>query len=233
MAVRFEPGQPARLRLVPIDGKGIIVAPARMGDRPLPPSDAAVLWREAALAMEWWLPAVTGAPASPDAVHRALLPGLLSHIGERTEKGDYLGARGLRFAIAPGSPVRDRPPRWLVAATLAETQRVYARTVAAVEPAWIETAAHHLVRRTYGDPEWLPERGYVSARETVTLYGLTLAAGRRANFGSIDPVAARRIFVEEALTHGRCRLRARFLRRNARTRERIEAIEARLRRRGK
>ena len=171
-------------------------------------------------------------PASPDAVHRALLPGLLSHIGERTEKGDYLGARGLRFAIAPGSPVRDRPPRWLVAATLAETQRVYARTVAAVEPAWIETAAHHLVRRTYGDPEWLPERGYVSARETVTLYGLTLAAGRRANFGSIDPVAARRIFVEEALTHGRCRLRARFLRRNARTRERIEAIEARLRRRG-
>jgi ATP-dependent helicase HrpA len=171
-------------------------------------------------------------PASAEAIHRSLLPGLLGNLGEKTEKGDYLGARGLRFVIAPGSPLRERPPKWVMAATLTETQRVYARIAAAIEPQWIETAAHHLVRRSYGEPEWVPERGYVAARETVTLYGLTLAAGRRVNFGSIDPAEARRIFVREALTHGRCRLRARFLAHNARVRAGLEAEEARLRRRG-
>jgi ATP-dependent helicase HrpA len=171
-------------------------------------------------------------PAKADAVHRSLLAGLLGHIGEKSEKGDYLGARGLRFVISPGSALKARPPKWVMAATLAETQRVYARTVAAIEPAWIETAAHHLVRRSYGDPEWMTDRGYVSARETVTLYGLTVAAGRRVNFGSIAPEQAREIFVREALTHGRSRLRARFLTRNATVRASLEAGEARLRRRG-
>ena len=171
-------------------------------------------------------------PASAEAIHRALLPGLLGNLGEKTEKGDYLGARGLRFVIAPGSPLRDRPPKWVMAATLAETQRVYARTVAAIESEWVELAAHHLVRRSYGEPEWLAERGYVAARETVTLYGLTLAAGRRVNYGSVEPEQARRIFVHEALTNGRCRLRARFLTHNARVCAGLEAGEARLRRRG-
>jgi len=171
-------------------------------------------------------------PADPAAIHRSLLPGLLGNLGEKTERGDYLGARGLRFLIAPGSPLRNKSPRWIMAATLAETQRVYARTVAAVDPEWIETAAHHLVRRSYGDPEWQPQRGYVAARETVTLYGLTLAAGRRVNYGSIAPEEARRLFVREALVHGRCRLRAQFLAHNARVREALEREEAKLRRRG-
>ena len=171
-------------------------------------------------------------PAAPEAIHRSLLPGLLGNLGEKTEKGDYLGARGLRFVIAPGSPLRDRPPQWVMAATLAETQRVYARTVAAIEPEWIETAAHHLVRRSYGEPEWVAERGFVAARETVTLYGLTVAAGRRINVGSVAPEQARRIFVHEALTHGHCRLRARFLAHNARVRAALETGEAKLRRRG-
>jgi len=173
-----------------------------------------------------------GRPADAAAVHRSLLPGLLGNLGEKTERGDYLGARGLRFAIAPGSPLRDRAPRWVMAATLAETRRVYARTVAAVDPEWIETAAHHLVRRSYGDPEWLPQRGYVAARETVTLYGLTLAAGRRVNYGSIAPEEARRLFVVEALVHGRSRLKARFLAHNFRVRRELEREEAKLRRRG-
>jgi ATP-dependent helicase HrpA len=177
-----------------------------------------------------WRP--SGGPASEEAVHRSLLPGLLGNIGEKTERGDYLGARGLRFVIAPGSPLKARPPKWVMAATLAETQRVYARTAAAIEPAWIETAAHHLVRRSYSEPEWVAERGYVSARETVTLYGLTVAAGRRVNFGSVAPEEARCIFVQEALTHGRSRLRATFLTHNARVRAALEAGEARLRRRG-
>ncbi len=171
-------------------------------------------------------------PAQAAAVHRSLLPGLLGNLGEKTERGDYLGARGLRFTIAPGSSLRSRSPRWLMAATIAETHRVYARTVAAVDPEWIETAAHHLVRRSYGDPEWQPQRGYVAARETVTLYGLTLAAGRRVNYGSIAPEEARQIFVREALVHGRCRLRARFLGRNAAVRAALEREEAKLRRRG-
>ena len=170
--------------------------------------------------------------ADSAAIHRSLLPGLLGNLGEKTERGDYLGARGLRFLIAPGSPLKDRRPKWVMAATLAETQRVYARTVAAVDPEWIETSAHHLVRRSYGDPEWIPQRGYVAARETVTLYGLTLAAGRRVNYGSIEPEEARRIFVREALVHGRCRLRARFLARNARVRAALEREEAKLRRGG-
>ena len=170
------------------------------------------------------------APASYESIHRALLPGLLGQIGERSEKGDYLGARGLRFAIAPGGP--KKPGRWVAAASLAETRRVYARTVAAIEPAWIETAAHHLVRRSYGEAEWDAGRGQVVSRETVTLYGLTIAAGRRVNYGRIAPEEAHRVFVREALVHGRCRLRVRFLDRNARVRAELEALEARLRRRG-
>ena len=172
------------------------------------------------------------APATFESIHRSLLPGLLGHVGQKTDKGDYLGARGLHFAIAPGSPLRKRGPRWLVAATLAETRRVYARTVAAIEPAWLETAAHHLLKRSYGEPEWDPGRGHVAARETVTFYGLVIAAGRRVDYGRIDPADARRIFVREALTHGRCRLRARFRSANARVRARLEDGEARLRRRG-
>ncbi len=170
------------------------------------------------------------APATYEAIHRSLLPGLLGQVGERSEKGDYLGARGLRFVLAPGGP--RKPGRWIMAATLAETRRVYARMVAAIEPGWIETAAHHLIRRSYGEAEWDPARGQVVARETVALYGLTLAAGRRVNFGRIAPGEARRVFLREALVHRRCRLRARFLDRNARVLAGLETLEARLRRRG-
>jgi ATP-dependent helicase HrpA len=174
---------------------------------------------------------VNEVPASYEALHRALLPGLLGNLGERSEKGDYLGARGLRFAVARGGP-KTRGARWIMAASLAETHRVLARTVAAIEPAWIETAAHHLVRRQYGEAEWDPTRGHVVARETVTLYGLTIAAGRRVDYGRVAPQEAHRLFIREALVHGRCRLRARFLAVNTDVRAGLEALEARLRRRG-
>ena len=169
-------------------------------------------------------------PATPEAVHRALLTGLLGQIGSKTERGDFLGPRGRRFVIAPGTPLRNRAPRWLMAAQLVETQRVYARTVAAIEPAWIEAAAQHLLRREYTDPEWDEVRGAVSCRETVTLYGLVLAAGRRVNYGAVAPAEAREIFVREALLHGRSRLTARFLSHNARVKESLLAEEAALRR---
>ncbi|MBM2853494.1 MAG: ATP-dependent helicase HrpA [Steroidobacteraceae bacterium] len=176
--------------------------------------------------------AENGSPAGFDAIHRALLPGLLGSIGERTERGDYLGPRGLRFTIAPGTPLCDRPPGWIMAATITETRRVYARLVAAIEPGWIEAAAQHLLKRSYDEPEWSPERGFVAARETVVLYGLTLSAGRRVNFGRIDPQAARRIFVREALVHGRCQLSAQFLAHNRQVRAALERDEAKLRRHG-
>ncbi|HUO79646.1 MAG TPA: ATP-dependent RNA helicase HrpA [Steroidobacteraceae bacterium] len=176
-----------------------------------------------------WRP--NAAPAPAEAVHRALLAGLLGQIGEKTERGDYLGPRGRRFLIAPGTPLRNRAPRWLMAAQIVETQRVYARTVAAIEPAWIEAAAAHLVRRDYAEPEWDATRGIVSARESVTLWGLTLAAGRRVNYGAVAPAAAREIFVREALVHGRTRLKARFLGHNAALKDEIRAEEAALRRR--
>jgi ATP-dependent helicase HrpA len=169
-------------------------------------------------------------PAAFEAVHRALLTGLLSGIGERTERGDYLGARGLRFAIARGTPLAVRPPRWIMAATLVEMQRVHARLVAAIEPGWIEAASRHLLRRSYDEPEWSPERGFVAARETVVLYGLTLSAGRRINYGRVEPAAARRIFVREALVAGRSRLNARFLTHNRNVRAALERDEAKLRR---
>jgi ATP-dependent helicase HrpA len=171
-------------------------------------------------------------PAGFEAIHRALLTGLLGGIGERTDRGDYLGARGLRFAIAPGTPLATRPPRWIMAATLVETRRVYARLVAAIEPGWIEAAAPHLLRRSYDEPEWSPERGFVAARETVVLYGLTLSAGRRVNYGRVEPGAARRIFVREALVAGRSRLTARFLTHNRGVRSALERDEAKLRRHG-
>ncbi len=170
--------------------------------------------------------------ASEEGIHRSVLSGLLGAIGERTEQGDYLGPRGMRFTVAPGTAVRKQAPRWIMAGSIVETSRVYARLVAAIEPAWIEAAAHHLVKRSYSEPEWQPERGMVSALETVSLYGLILSAGRRVNFGLVEPAAAREIFVREALLHERCQLQGRFRAANLRTRQRLEAAEARLRRRG-
>ncbi|MBS0374978.1 MAG: ATP-dependent RNA helicase HrpA [Proteobacteria bacterium] len=175
-----------------------------------------------------WTP--NAEPAAAETVHRALLAGLLGHVGEKTERGDYLGPRGRRFLIAPGSPLRQRAPRWIMAAQIVETQRVYARLVAAIEPAWVEAAARHLVRRDYAEPEWDERRGIVVARERVTLWGLELASGRRVNYGSVAPEAAREMFVREALVHGRARLGGRFAAENARTKAALAAEEAALRR---
>jgi ATP-dependent helicase HrpA len=175
-----------------------------------------------------WQP--NAAAAGPAEIHRALLPGLLGSIGEKTERGEFLGPRGLKFHIAPGTPLKARAPRFIMAGSLVETQRVYARLVAGIEPAWVEAAAHHLVRRDYTEPEWDADRGIATARETVSLWGLTLAAGRRVNYGSVAPAAARELFVREALVLGHARLKAHFLAGNAREKALLEAEEAALRR---
>jgi ATP-dependent helicase HrpA len=171
------------------------------------------------------------APAPANLLHQSILTGFLGGIGVLDEARTYLGARDARFVIAPGTPLARRSPHWIVAANLVETQRLYARMVAQVQPSWIESAGAHLVRRTYGEAQWAVARGMVMARETVTLYGRVLSSGRQVNFAAIDPALARRMFVEEALVRGRSTLRCGFLARNARLRAELEVLEAKLRRR--
>jgi ATP-dependent helicase HrpA len=170
-------------------------------------------------------------PAPGNLLHQSILTGFLGGIGVLDERRTYLGARDTRFVIAPGTPLARRAPHWIVAASLVETQRLYARMVAQVQPSWIESAGAHLVRRSYGEAQWVPERGMVMARETVSLYGRVLSSGRHVNFAAIDAALARRMFVEEALVRGQSTLRAAFLARNAAVRARLEQLEARLRRR--
>ncbi|MEJ2514381.1 MAG: ATP-dependent RNA helicase HrpA [Gammaproteobacteria bacterium] len=171
------------------------------------------------------------APADYAAIHRAVLTGLLSHVGQRDERGEYSGARGVRFRPFPDSTLAGGPAPWVVAAHLVETRRVWGRILAAVEPTWIEQAGAHLLKRSWSDPHWQPERGFVAAREQVSLYGLILAANRRVDFGRVDPKAARDVFIRDALVPGRIRTRGRFLARNRSLVARVEQLEARLRRR--
>jgi ATP-dependent helicase HrpA len=170
-------------------------------------------------------------PASPSVLHQAILTGFLGGIGVLDEGRVYQGARDTRFVIAPGTPLQRRSPRWIVAASLVETQRLFARMVAQVHPSWIESAGAHMVKRTYGEAEWDADLGMAMARETVSLYGRVLSSGRRVAFASVDPEAARRIFVEEALVRGTSSMRAAFLDRNGQTRSQIEQVECCLRRR--
>ncbi len=175
--------------------------------------------------------AVNQAAAEYGDLHQAILTGFLGGIGALDERREYEGARGTRFVVAPGTPLASRPPKWVVAASLMETTRLYARMVAAVEPQWIESAGAHLIKRSYSEPHWVAERGYVAAFESTTLYGLTLAARRRVNYGNVAPAEAREIFVREALIEGRSKLRAPFLACNRQLRHRVELMEAKIRRR--
>ena len=170
--------------------------------------------------------------ADYQAIHRAIIAGLLSHIGQRDEDA-YAGPRNARFQIFPGSGVHAKPPRWLVAATLVQTSRLYARTVAGIEPDWIESAAGHLLNREYTEPHWQTSRGQVAAFERVTLFGLTLCAKRRVNYGPVSPEEAREVFIRSALLEGQIKSRAGFIAHNLRLRREVEEMEAKTRRRDK
>ena len=168
--------------------------------------------------------------ASYAELHQAILSGFLGSIGSLDEKREYDGPRGTRFVIAPGTPLASRPPKWIVAGSVVETTRVYARMVASVNPQWIESAGAHLLKRTYSEPHWVGARGFVAAFETVTLYGLTLAAKRRVNYGAIQPRAAREIFIREYLVNDAETPIAVVLA-NRRLRDQIGGLEAKIRRR--
>ena len=172
------------------------------------------------------------APEVPyEAVHRALLTGLLSQVAVRYEDRTYLGARGVRLQIFPGSGLARRRPKWLVAAELVETSRLFARTVAEVRPEWVERLAGHLVSRSYGEPRWEKRAGRVVAEEQVSLFGLTLVAGRKVDYGRIDPDEARRIFIRDGLVAGEIRTRGEFLAHNLALVDEVERLEAKARRR--
>ncbi len=164
-------------------------------------------------------------------LHRALLTGLLSNIGFRGEEGDaYAGARGVRFALHPSSTLAKARPKWVLAAELTETTRLYARCAARIEPEWVEAVAGDRVNRDHFDPHWDPQRGEVVASERVQLYGLTLVARRPVSFGAIDPAAAHAVFVREALAGDALGIDAPFLAHNRRLVADIAKLEHKARR---
>jgi ATP-dependent helicase HrpA len=167
------------------------------------------------------------------AIHRALLAGLLGNIGIRDEGGDsptaYVGARGIKFWIHPGSWTR-KPGKWVVAAELVETTRLYARCVAGIDPKWLEDVGAHLLRREQQNPHWEKSRGQVVAVERGTLYGVPVYFDRRVPFGPIDPKLSRDIFIESALVEGDFETRAPFFAHNRRLVADIERLEHKSRR---
>jgi ATP-dependent helicase HrpA len=180
-------------------------------------------------------------------VHTALLAGLLSHVGMKVvlpvrpgtppERGrrplpEFLGARGTRFAIFPGSALARRPPDWVVAAELVETSRLWGRIVASIEPEWVEPVAAHLIKRSYSEPRWSKNRGAVIATEKVTLYGIPIVTDRIVNFARIDPATSRELFIRHALVEGDWETRHHFFRDNARLLAEAAELEQRARRRG-
>jgi ATP-dependent helicase HrpA len=168
-------------------------------------------------------------PASYTGVHRALLAGFCTMVGTRGEEGAYLGTRGVHFHIFPGSPLKRRRPRWVMAANIVETSRVFARRVAEIEPMWIEAAAHHLLKREFLEPDWDDVREEVVARERISFLGLVLSANRVVNYGPIAPEESRLIFAREALVYQRLQRRPAWVRANDEAILAAQRMEERLR----
>ncbi|NLS10275.1 ATP-dependent RNA helicase HrpA [Nesterenkonia sp. MY13] len=168
-----------------------------------------------------------------DQIHKSLLSGLLSHLGIYTPRTrEYQGARGAKFAIFPGSGLFKKNPDLVMAAELVETSRLWARTVAAVEPAWAEEIGSHLLKRSHTDPVWSSKRGAVVATERVTLFGVPIVADRTVLYGKIDPQFARTEFIRHALIEGDWNTRHHFDKRNRSRFKEIDQLEDRTGRRG-
>ena len=168
---------------------------------------------------------ISGNPANYQQIHLALLTGLLSNIGFRHEQYEYLGARGLKFFIFPGSGQHKARPKWIMAAEQVETSKVYARTVAKVEPEWIESCAQHLVKRNYYDPHWEKNAGRCGVYERTLLFGLTLQAKRKIPYENVDAKAARELFIRHALVNQDYHSNAPFFRANEKLLEEVGYIQ--------
>ncbi|MFC4061238.1 ATP-dependent RNA helicase HrpA [Planomonospora corallina] len=182
-------------------------------------------------------------PGDPQKIHTSLLSGLLSHVGVKdidkktTSDGprrpvtEYVGARGARFAIFPGSALAKKQPLWVMSAELVETSRLWARVNAKIEPEWIEPLAGHLVKRTYSEPHWEKKQAAVIGYEKVTLYGVPIVAQRKVNYGRIDPELSRELFIRHALVEGDWETHHAFFAANRRLLEEVGELEERARRR--
>jgi ATP-dependent helicase HrpA len=164
-------------------------------------------------------------------IHRALLAGLLTQVGRKGEGHAYEGPRGQAFWVFPGSGLFKQSPKWVMAAELVQTSRTFARTVAGVEPVWIEQAAEHIVKREYFEPHWQARKGRVGAYERVSLFGLDLVARRRINFGRVRPQEAREVFILEGLVGASLPETPAFLAHNQTLVEEVRELEAKRRRR--
>ncbi len=170
-------------------------------------------------------------PAEYDGIHRALLAGLLGNVANKSEKQEYTGARGIKLNIFPGSALFKKAPKWIIAAELVETTRMYARTVAQIEPEWIEKVAGDLCKRSFFEPHWEKKPAAVMAYERLTLYGLVVNPRRKIHYGRINPHEARELFIRGALVEGDLQTRAGFFEHNQTLIAEVEALEAKSRRR--
>ncbi len=174
---------------------------------------------------------INSKPANYRQIHEAVVAGSLSQIALHQERGRYQGPRNLQLGIFPGSGLKKANPKWLVAAEVVETRRVFARCVAAIEAKWVEAHAQHLVKRSFSDPVWSLKRGEVIAYEKVTLYGLTLVERRARSYAPVDPALCRDLFLREALVHGAMQQPPEFLAQNLERVAWVQDQEAKGRRR--
>ncbi|WP_409934825.1 ATP-dependent RNA helicase HrpA [Rheinheimera sp. MMS21-TC3] len=165
------------------------------------------------------------------AIHQAVLSGLLGQVGFKDSDADYMGPRQTRFYVFPGSQLFKRKPKWVAAAEWVETSRLYARTLAKIEPEWIEPLAEHLVNRSYSEPHWQKKRGAVIAYEQVSLYGLIIVAKRAVQFSKIDQQTSHKIFIREALVNQELGTNDSFLSYNQKLVDDVTALEDKSRRR--
>jgi len=174
---------------------------------------------------------LNGAAATYEQVHLSMLAGLLGNIGCKADDDDwYLGARGIKFWRHPGAHLSKKPGRWIVAAELVDTTRLFGRGIAAIEPQWLPGIAGHLIKTQLLEPHWEKKAAEVIALERATLYGIVIYNNRRVNFGRVDPVAAREIFIREALVNGEWDTRLPFLAHNQKQIAKVEELEHKSRR---
>ena len=174
---------------------------------------------------------LNGAPATYEQLHLSMLAGLLGNIGCKSEDEDwYLGARGIRFYKHPGANLSKKPGRWIVAAELVETTRLFGRGIAGIEPQWLPQIAGHIIKTQLLEPHWEKKAAEVIALERATLYGIVIYSNRRVNFGNIDAVAAREIFIREALVAGEWETKLPFVAANHKLIKQVEELEHKSRR---
>ena len=170
--------------------------------------------------------------ADPDRIHMALLAGLLSHVGVRDgERNEFQGARGAKWALTRDSVLAKKPPRWVMAAELVETNRLWGRMAARIQPEWVEKIGAHLLTRSYSEPWWDPSRGAAMANERVSLYGMPIVPARRVQYGRVDPDLARDLFIRCALVEGDWQTHHTFAEDNRELVEDVRQLEDRVRRR--